>query len=179
MSELSVIIDELKSVPDPNNDGGTDKMLDEIIAANHIFLSGAGRSGLMIKAFANRLLQMGYRVSVVGEVSSPHTHPGDLLILNSASGSASKLIIQAQIAHANGVRTVVVTTAPQSKLGMIADVVVKIEAQSKVSHTNSIQPMGALFEQFSLLLFDAIVIRLMKVTDVEEETMRNNHADME
>lgn len=35
--------------------------------AKHIFLQGAGRSGIAIRAFANRLLHLGFSVSVVGK----------------------------------------------------------------------------------------------------------------
>ena len=32
----------------------------QIKAANHIFLNGAGRSGIAIQAFANRLMHLGF-----------------------------------------------------------------------------------------------------------------------
>ena len=63
----------------------------QINAANHIFLNGAGRSGIAIQAFANRLMHLGFSVSLVGEISSPHSKPGDLLIICSGSGETGSL----------------------------------------------------------------------------------------
>ncbi|MBX4133436.1 hypothetical protein JMI89_07315 [Frischella sp. Ac48] len=48
--------------------------LNYITQAKHIFVAGASRSGLMINAFANRLLHLGYSVSIVGEINSPYSH---------------------------------------------------------------------------------------------------------
>lgn len=99
------------------------------------------------------------------EVSEPHTQPGDLLIIHSASGCSMQLLAQAKVAVSNGVK--------------VANTVIKIAAQSKVSQTASLQPMGSLFEQMSLLLFDAISLKLMKITGTNETSLRKNHADIE
>lgn len=53
----------------------------EIVKAHHIYLLGKGRSGLIISAFANRLMHLGFSVSLVGEITSPHSKSGDLLII--------------------------------------------------------------------------------------------------
>ena len=37
--------------------------VEQIKQANHIFLNGAGRSGIAIRAFANRLMHIGFSVS--------------------------------------------------------------------------------------------------------------------
>ncbi|MGC3666964.1 6-phospho-3-hexuloisomerase, partial [Enterococcus faecalis] len=69
------------SIGNEISDQQVDRMTKAIQRANHIFLAGAGRSGLMIRAFANRLLLLGYSVSLVGEISSPHTKSGDLFLI--------------------------------------------------------------------------------------------------
>lgn len=179
MSELTSILSELKQVPDPLMGKEVDKLVEHILNAKRIYFSGSGRSGLMVQAFANRLMQLGLTVSVVGEISEPRTRPGDLVIFNSASGNSSKLISQANIAKHNDVKIGVVTTDLFSPLAGLADIVIKIEAQSKLSKAMSFQPMGSLFEQMSLLLFDSISLKLMKIMDIDEKTMRENHADIE
>ena len=73
----------------------------QIKAANHIFLNGAGRSGIAIQAFANRLMHLGFSVSLVGEISSPHSKPGDLLIICSGSGETGSLKSLAEKAKRN------------------------------------------------------------------------------
>ncbi len=177
--ELKKICEEINNVDDPVNEKTLNRICQLIINSNHIYFSGSGRSGLMIKSFANRLLQLGLEVSVVGEISSPHTHSNDLLIFNSASGKSEKLIAQAKIAKNNGLKEILFTVDNNSPLAQFCEIVVQINAQSKFEHNKSIQPMGALFEQFSLLLFDSIILRLMKELNITEEQMIQNHADIE
>ena len=100
----SKILSELTEVNNQLNTSDIYKLIDLIDISNHIYLTGAGRSGLMIRSFANRLLHLGYNISVVGEISSPHTHPGDLLLISSGSGETKSLISQAEIAKQNGLK---------------------------------------------------------------------------
>lgn len=179
MSELTSILKELSQIPDPLTSNEVGELITQIIKSNRIYFSGAGRSGLMAQAFANRLMQLGLKVSVVGEITEPRTHPDDLLFLNSASGRSEKLLAQATVAKHNKLKIAVITTDVASPLAKLGDIVVKIDAQSKLSAIHSFQPMGSLFEQMSLLLFDSISLKLMKIMNVNEQEMRENHADIE
>lgn len=179
MENIEKIISELKNVPNPLSNTQIEEILEHIHDAKHIFISGSGRSGLMASSFANRLLQMGLSVSVVGEITSPHVKKGDVLIFNSASGSSEKLVSQAKEAKKYGVMIILITTNIDSSLAKLSNLVVKVEAQSKYSETESIQPMGAIFEQYSLLLFDSLVLSYMSKYQISEQIMKDNHADME
>ena len=69
----------------------TDEQLTLFIKKNkmkpkRIIVCGTGRSGLMLKSFAMRLMQIGYISYVVGETITPAIKEGDLLIVASASG---------------------------------------------------------------------------------------------
>jgi 6-phospho-3-hexuloisomerase len=55
---------------------GTDRFVKHIIAGRKIFIYGVGRSGLIAKAFAIRLVQMGLEVFFVGETITPRTTTG-------------------------------------------------------------------------------------------------------
>ena len=80
------ILSELQQNAMKIDDAQAAQFVSQIKNAKHIFLQGAGRSGIAIRSFANRLLHLGFSVSVVGEISSPHTKPGDLVIIGSGSG---------------------------------------------------------------------------------------------
>lgn len=179
MENIEKIISELKNVPNPLSSTQVEEILKHIHDAKHIFISGSGRSGLMASAFANRLLQMGLSVSVVGEITSPHVKKGDVLIFNSASGSSEKLVSQAKEAKKYGITIILITTNIESSLAKLSNLVVKVDAQSKYSETESIQPMGAIFEQYSLLLFDSLVLSYMSKYQISEQIMKDNHADIE
>ena len=61
-----------------------DQLATSIKQAKRIFVSGAGRSLLMLKGLAMRLMHLGYEVYVVGEVTTPAFLSEDLLIVASA-----------------------------------------------------------------------------------------------
>lgn len=179
MSNITKIINELSNIPEPLRDKERKRVIKLIHDSKHIFVSGSGRSGLMVDGFANRLLQLGLSVSVVGEITSPHTHSNDLIIFNSASGKSEKMIAQVKKANSNGVRSLLFTTDKESPLARNCEEVVTIKAQSKYTNTTSIQPMGGLFEQYSLLFFDSLILDYLDEYNMLEETMIDNHADIE
>src|ERR1700734_1021041 len=57
-----------------------------ILAANRLFVMGAGRTGLALKMAAMRLMHLGLEVHVAGEVTCPAIGRGDLLLVASGSG---------------------------------------------------------------------------------------------
>ena len=175
----SKILSELTEVNNQLNTSDIYKLIDLIDISNHIYLTGAGRSGLMIRSFANRLLHLGYNISVVGEISSPHTHPGDLLLISSGSGETKSLISQAEIAKQNGLKVALITTSSISSLAKLADIVLLIPVQSKYTNGETIQPMGTLFEQYTLILYDSIVLNIMGLKNQTNETMKARHANLE
>ena len=175
----SKILSEITEVNTQLNNSDIYTLIDLIDISNHIYLTGAGRSGLMIRSFANRLLHLGYNISVVGEISSPHTHPGDLLLISSGSGETKSLISQAEIAKQNGLKVALITTSSISSLAKLADIVLLIPVQSKDTNGETIQPMGTLFEQYTLILYDSIVLNIMGLKNQTNETMKARHANLE
>ncbi|WP_457753951.1 3-hexulose-6-phosphate synthase, partial [Thermococcus sp.] len=77
-------------------------MIDAMIGANKIFIYGAGRSGLVGKAFAMRLMHLDFNVYVVGETITPAFEEGDLLIAISGSGETRTIVDAAEIAKKQG-----------------------------------------------------------------------------
>jgi 6-phospho-3-hexuloisomerase len=173
MKKYALVLNELSSLVDKIDEQKFNTLVDSIITAGHVFLAGAGRSGQMINAFANRLMHLGLSVSVVGEISSPHSRKNDLMIVGSGSGETQRLINQVKIAKNNGVYIALITTAPDSTLATLADYILTIPAG------HSAQPMGSLFEQASLLTYDTIVQSLMANLNETSQTMKERHADIE
>ncbi len=119
MKNYALILNELASLADKVDEQEFTAMIDAITTANHIFLAGAGRSGQMINAFTNRLMHPGLSVSIVGEISSPHSHKNDLMIVGSGSGETQRLIHQVKIAKKNGVQIALITTARLNRRGLL------------------------------------------------------------
>ena len=153
---------------------GREKMIEAIQAHNRIFLYGAGRSGLMIKAFAMRLAQMAKSVFAVGEVVTPAIEEGDLLILASASGETASVLRAAEVAKGVGATVLSITARSQSTLSSVSDSVVCIPAPTKDEQGGG-GVMGTLFEQSVLLFCDAII----KTLGANPLEMRTRHANLE
>ena len=153
-------------------------------AAERIFLAGAGRSALAVRGFAMRLMHMGKKVHVVGEITTPGIGQGDLLLIGSGSGRTGSLRSMAQKANSIGVPILLATIDRGSPIGSLADLVIEIAAPStklagKQPTAESIQPMGSLFEQTLFLLFDCLVLLLMKKENLSSDEMFARHANLE
>lgn len=142
---------------------------------NRIFVYAAGRSGLMLKALAMRLAQMGRTVYVVGETVTPAIEEGDLLIVASASGSTHSTCHHAELAKQAGARVFVITANPHSPLTAITNADIVLHTSSKDSAAGSQQIMGSLFEQALLLFCDAVVA----TCHYNAADMRKRHANLE
>lgn len=159
-------------------------LADAILKAKHIFTAGAGRTGVMVCGFTNRLLHLGFSVSMVGEISSPHSSKGDLLIIGSGSGETGSLRVLAEKAAKSGIKIALLTMDAQSSIARMSDITVILPGASpKVKHNGnqipSIQPMGSAFEQLCLLTLDGLILELMERTGQDSEAMFARHADFE
>lgn len=178
------ILEELTNNLQYENDEQLDEFVKAIRAARHIFTSGAGRSGVAMRGFTNRLMHLGLSVSMVGEISNPHTQEGDLLIIGSGSGETDSLVAMSQKAKKNGVKIALITMDPKSTIGKLADVTVVLpgvspKLQNEGMDITSIQPMGSAFEQISFLTYDGVILELMEQMRETTDTMFPRHADLE
>jgi len=151
------------------------KMLDK---AKRIFVSGAGRSGLVCKFFAMRLVHSGYDVSVVGEIVTPSIKKGDLLIIISGSGETEQLIAFAKKAKEVGAKIVLISAKDNSTIGDMSEAVFQI---GKTEHYGKVvgMPMGTVFELSTLSFLEALVSHLIHEKGIAEEIMRSRHANLE
>ena len=180
------VTDELASTFAELDEGQLDDLETRVKAANKVFVAGAGRSLLMIRGFAMRLMHMGFDSFVVGETVTPAIEPGDLLVVASGSGSTGTLTVIAQKCKKIGADLALITTRPDSPIGELADCIVHVKAVStKVapgqSEAKSIQPGSNTFEQSVLLIGDTIVTDIISGTDMDAnnaELMRR-HANLE
>jgi 6-phospho-3-hexuloisomerase len=155
-----------------------------IEGAPKIFVSGAGRSGLIMRALGTRLMHLGKSVFVVGESTTPNIQAGELLIVGSGSGQTSTLLAIAQKAKHQDAKILLFTTNPTSSLANWADETVALPAPSlgdveEGRDLKSMQPMGTLFEQSLLILCDIIILSLMSRTGINASQMRARHANLE
>ncbi|MCD6372835.1 MAG: 3-hexulose-6-phosphate synthase [Thermococcus sp.] len=188
---MSDILDHIRNVADSLKLEQVRGFVDAMIGANKIFIYGAGRSGLVGKAFAMRLMHLDFNVYVVGETITPAFEKGDLLIAISGSGETNSIVDAAKIAKAQGGKVVTITSYANSTLGKLSDVVVEIPGRAKtdiptdyiarqmLTQYKWIAPMGTLFEDSTMVFLDGVIALLMATFQKTEKDMRKKHATLE
>ena len=76
-------------------------------------------------------------------------------------------------------KVVLITTQTDSPIGELAETIIELPAGTKHDIEGSKQPLGSLFEQASLVFLDSVVLPLMEAFHINEETMQQNHANLE
>ena len=156
-------------------------LVEAILQANRTFVCGTGRSLLMMKAFAMRLMHIGVEAYVVGETITPAIADGDLLIAGSGSGQTRVTLATLEAAAARGADTAVITGHRTSPVAEVCDLVVEVPAPvtGDAVLTTSVQPPGSLFEQCVLVVADALVLELMARLGTTMAEMRARHTKLE
>jgi len=152
--------------------------------AKNIFVFGEGRSGLMGKAFAMRLMHGGFSVYVVGETTTPSIQKDDLLVVISGSGSSVMITSLVETVKKKEAVLALVTTNREAEVIKDCQSVLHVPAATKYrrsSEPDTIQPLGNQFDQSVHLLLDSIIIyTLEKASDsMSFEEMKNKHTNME
>jgi 6-phospho-3-hexuloisomerase len=159
-----------------------ERLMQAITDAESVFVCGAGRSLLMMQAFAMRLVHLGMTAYVVGETVTPAIAPGNLLVAGTGSGQTRMTLAMVEAAKARTATTCAITAHPHSPIGTMADFVVEIPTPVTVAADvarSSVQPPGSLFEQCLLVLCDTVVMTCMQRLGVTEEMMRARHTKFE
>ncbi|BDY32742.1 6-phospho-3-hexuloisomerase [Mycolicibacterium mageritense] len=146
-----------------------------------VFVAGAGRSGLVLRMAAMRLMHLGLEVHVAGDTTTPAISFGDLLLVASGSGTTSSVVKSAQTAAKSGARVAAFTTNPRSPLARLSDAVVIIPAAQKTDHGSNVsrQYAGSLFEQVLFVVTEAMFQSLWDSTDIRAEELWLRHANLE
>ncbi len=91
-----------------------------------VLVVGAGRSGLVGRAFAMRLMHLGFRSYVLGETITPSVGEGDLVVAISGSGTTTMVVAAAEAAKKMRAKVVAITSYRDSPLANYADLVVQV-----------------------------------------------------
>lgn len=174
------IISELQEIVAAIDPRQAEQLQEAVLAAKRVFVAGAGRSLLMLKAFAMRLMHAGFTVHVVGETVTPAISKEDILLVGSGSGETSTLRVIVDKGKKIRAKVAVLTTKEASSISKMADYIVVIPAS--VNHLEagrSWQPGGNSFEQSMLIFLDALVIELADCKGADISKGLNLHANLE
>jgi 6-phospho-3-hexuloisomerase len=190
---MRLMASKIRSIANSISDDDAEQFIRELLNAKRVYIIGAGRSGLVAKGFAMRLMHLGLHAYVVGETITPALNKGDVMVIFSGSGRTKTVADLAETAHDIGGRICLITSNADSRIGKIADCIVIIEhhrdtvadeaeefeIRQMMGEHKSFAPLGTLFETASMVFADAVISRMMEITQVDESALKNRHTNIE
>jgi 6-phospho-3-hexuloisomerase len=179
---LTTVRGEISGVLDTVSQQEIGDLAERLATAQRVFVTGEGRSGFMAKAFAMRLMHLGLTVYVTGETITPSVGAGDSVVAVSGSGTTKGTVRTAEQARSVGAFVYVVTTAPDSPLAQIADLVLTVPAATKhrrAGEAATVQPLSSLFDQATHIVLDVVCLQLAESRGVDNAGARRAHSNTE
>jgi len=167
MGELTGVLARVEPAP-------ANRLLDLLVSARRVYVAGEGRSGLVARTFAMRLVHLGVTAYVCSETITPAIQAGDLCIACSGSGATRITCHRAAQSRQVGAAVAAIVAVPCTPLGSEADLEIVLPALG-----GSRQFGGTLFEQSLLLFLDSLVLLLQERRGTSAESMLAQHTNLE
>jgi len=184
-----------KKAIDEMDESQVESMIKLILDAKDkkIFVAGMGRSGFVGRAFALRLMNLGFNVYFLGETITPAAGKDDLVIAISGTGMTKLVVSAASAAKDVGARVVAVTSYKDSQLGQLADQLVLVKGRTKMGwpreedylsrqilgEREPLSPLGSIFENNCMVFLDGLIVELMYRMKKNENDLKMRHATIE
>lgn len=179
-TSVDYVLQEVRSVIEGADPQALEDALVALERSQRVFVYGAGRSGLVARAFAIRLMHLGYQTFVIGETITAPVAKGDLVFLISGSGETYPVVMTAEIAANIGATVVSITRNPDTGIAQHSDIIVRLDTERADDGKKSdLAPLGTLFESAVWILMDGFVADLMARLGQTEVAMRKRHATLE
>lgn len=174
--KISAILSEIEESISKVDPDSTMTFIYMILGAKRIFVAGQGRSGLVGRAFAMRLIHLGLESYAIGDPITPAIGEGDLLVACSGSGETYSTCYQARAARKAGARIVAITSYPNSSLSALSDHVIFLAGEEI---EKSAQIGKSVFEQALLIYFDAICAVIKDKLGLTDLQILSRHSNLE
>lgn len=190
---IRLMASKIEDMADSLSEEQVKRFIDEILGAERIYVMGAGRSGLVAKAFAMRLMHLGFHSYVIGETITPAMKKGDIVVAFSGSGETKTIAELCETAKNIGGRICLVSSKAESRIGKISDCIVVIEShrdsvedesteyeiRQMMGEHKSFAPLGTLFETGSMVFSDSLISAIMEIIECDECDLKGRHANIE
>ncbi|HZE96840.1 MAG TPA: 6-phospho-3-hexuloisomerase [Planctomycetota bacterium] len=175
---LDIVLDEVTRVLHKIDDASSRAFVRELARCKSIYITGVGRSGLVVQAFGQRLMHLGFDVHLAHEITAPAIRRGDLLVACSGTGTTLLPHYMARKARRIHARVVCLTARPTSPLAKISNLTVPIPAPLERGPETR-QPARSLFEQVLFLYLDSVILTAMHELRIPGRKIRRRHANLE
>jgi DNA-binding MurR/RpiR family transcriptional regulator len=145
------------------------KIVEWMARASRVFICGLGSSGIAAQECAMRFMRIGIDITCLQErdvmrMHSVFTNTNQTVIGCSISGTTRDVLDYLQRAHANGAKTVLITSANRALFAEFCDEVLLVPSLEHLNYGDSISP------QFPLLVMMDLLFACAQNMDLETST---------
>lgn len=143
-----------------------EKAVDMLASAERIAASGCGHSGIACRYFAHLCCCIERPARFLSPSEAVHGGlgyicPGDVMMLASRGGETDELVPIAKICRAKGASVILVTEKPDSTLGRLSDIILRIAVTRECDRDNcqgttSFAVTSAVFDALSTALIERL-----------------------
>jgi 6-phospho-3-hexuloisomerase len=177
-SYRDIVLREVAEVLPRISEEASRRFCAELGRAKRIYITGVGRSGLVVHAFGQRLMHLGFDVHLAHEITAPAIARGDLLVACSGTGTTLLPLYMARKARRIGARVVAITARPRSPLARLANLAIEVPAPLERGRRTR-QPARSLFEQVLFLYLDSVILTAIHEFRIPARRIRRRHANLE
>lgn len=172
------ILKEMKQMLDALDNDKVEEYLDKLLpmlSQSNVDIIGlaAGRMGYALRAFIMRLNHMGFNASMIGDTNVPRVRKNTILFINSSSGETPSILLYTKQAAKESGKIFLTSCNNNSSIANYAESIIQIP------EIDSIQLMKSPYEQFTMLLYDYIIIRLVDSLGLDKDKISKNHSILE
>jgi len=176
------VVAEIRATLERVDDAEVERLVGELRAARRVFIHAVGRVLLSLECFGKRLNHLGVDCQVVGAMDEKPIGPRDLMLIASGSGESRLPAEIARIAKATGARLALITSASESTIESLSDVVVHLPCPTKKEPgggVKSVQLMSTLFDQALHIFGDVVALRIQECKQLGSDELWQRHANLE
>ena len=173
-----VVLSEVATILPRISEQASQGFCRELARSKHVYITGVGRSGLVVQAFGQRLMHLGFDVHLAHEITAPAIRRGDLLVACSGTGTTLMPLYMARKARRIGARVVSLTARPGSPLAKLSHLAILVPAPLERGRETK-QPARSLFEQCLFLYLDSVILTAMHELRIPGRKIRRRHANLE
>ncbi len=125
------ILSEIREVLSCASPAEVDRLVDELVKSEKVFIFAVGRVFLSLQCLGKRLGHLGIDCQAVGSVNEKPIGPGDLMLIASGSGESKLPAEIARIAKSKGATLALITSARESTIKSTSDLAVHLPCPTK------------------------------------------------
>lgn len=144
----------------------------------HVIVSGVGTTGIVARRFAHLLCNVGCPALFLHAGDSLHgssgaVKPEDVVVLLSKTGETSETCKLAEIVKERNVPVITLTARPDSSIGRLSKVILKVETAPEVDPYGGLMAVGSSLAMEAVC--DAMVFGVLEVKGTPQQDFVHGH----